>query len=809
MAKTTALWLVLVLATAPGASVFAAQESSPAPGAAFQASQSRAALNQYCVTCHNEKLRTADLLLDKADVDHVGANAETWEKVVGKLRSGAMPPAGMKRPDAATYNGLASYFETELDRAAAANPNPGRPAIHRLNRTEYSNAIRDLLGLEVNAESLLPVDDSSYGFDNIGDVLTVSPALLERYLSAAAKISRYAIGDPALAPESETYEVSVRRMQDERESEDLPFGSRGGIAISHYFPLDAEYEFKIRLQRDRVLDIIGLARQHQLDVRVDGMKMRSFTIGGGQLDRTKKGGFSDLVHEQETYQRTADAGLNLRIPVKAGSHVIGVAFVQQPGEPEGTLKRRVVGAQYTQDDDIPGVGTVSVTGPFAATGSGDTSSRRKIFICHPASQDEDACASKILSQLAHRAYRRPITDAERGTLLNFYQTGRKQGGFERGIEMALRRMLVSPEFLFRIETTPAGAAAGTPYRVTDLDLASRLSFFLWSSIPDDQLLDLAERGKLKDHAVLEQQVRRMLADPRAKALITNFAGQWLYLRNMDKVVPDPEAFPDFDENLRTAFQQESELFFEAMFREDRPVTDLLDADYTFLNDRLARHYAIPNIYGSHFRRVTLSDSPSDDTRKGLLGKGGVLTVTSYATRTSPTLRGKWLLENILGSPPPPPPANVPSLKDRGEDGQILSIRQQMEQHRKNPACAGCHARMDPLGFALENFDAIGKYRATSGAGNTPIDSSGVLPDGTKFEGPAELRKILLDRKDEFASTVTKKLMTYSLGRGLEYYDQPAVRAILRQSAPDGYRWSSLILGVVESTPFQMRRAPEP
>jgi mono/diheme cytochrome c family protein len=798
------LWIVF----ATSGCLFAA--SQQAPSTALSAQQSRAILDQYCVTCHNERLRIADLTLDKMDVDNVAAGAEVWEKVVGKLRSGAMPPAGVKRPDAATYDGLAAYFETELDRAAAANPNPGRPAIHRLNRAEYSNAIRDLLALQVDAEALLPADDSSYGFDNIGDVLTVSPALLERYLSAAAKISRFAVGDPALAPASETYEVSGRRMQDEREGEDLPFGSRGGIAISHYFPLDAEYEIKIRLQRDRVLDIIGLAKQHRLDVRLDGGKVRSFTVGGGVLDKTKKGGFSDVVHDEETYERTADAGLELRIAVKAGAHVVGVAFVQQPAEPEGTLRRRQVGAQYTQEDDIPGVGSVSITGPFAATGAGDTPSRRRIFLCHPASsREEDACAGKILSQLARRAYRRPVTDAELKTLLSFYQaghqTGGKQEGFEKGIEMALRRMLVSPEFLFRIESPPANVPAGASYRLSDLELASRLSFFLWSSIPDDPLLDLAERGKLSDPAVLEQQVRRMLADSRAKALISNFAGQWLYLRNMEKVAPDPEAFPDFDENLRTALQQETELFFEAMLRDDRPVAELLDADYTFLNDRLARHYGIPNVYGSHFRRVTLSD----DTRKGLLGKGSILTVTSYPTRTSPTLRGKWLLENILGAPPPPPPANVPSLKDRGEDGQILSVRQQMEQHRKNPACAGCHARMDPLGFALENFDAIGRWRATSGAGNTPIDSSGVLPDGTKFEGPAELRKILLDRKDEFASTVTKKLLTYALGRGLEYYDQPTVRAILRQSAPSGYRWSSLILGVVESTPFQRRRAPEP
>jgi hypothetical protein len=793
-----------------GVGALRAAQQAASPSGAPALSPHRATLNRYCVTCHNEKLRTADLLLDRADLEKVSESPEIWEKVVGKLRSGAMPPAGAPRPDKPTYDSVASYLEKELDRAAAVKSDPGRPAIHRLNSTEYTNAIRDLLAMDIDGASLLPVDDSSYGFDNIGDVLTVSPALLERYMSAAAKISRLAIGDSTLAPDSETYEVAVRRMQNERESEDLPFGSRGGIAIRRYFPLDAEYEIVIRLQRDRVLDIIGLAEPHQLDVRLNGAKIKSFTVGGGERDKTKKGGQSDAVHEEETYERTADAGLQFRLPVKAGTHVIGVAFLEKAGEPEGTLRRRLVGAQYGQDEDIPGIGSVRITGPFSEFGPGDTPSRRKIFVCHPvaspaASKEQESCARKILSLLARRAYRRPVTDADVQTLLRFYAAGSKQGGFEAGIGSALRRILVSPEFLFRIERDPPNLAADTAYPISDLELASRLSFFLWSSIPDDQLLDLAERGKLKDAAILEQQVRRMLADSRSQALISNFAGQWLYLRNMEKVVPDPEAFPEFDENLRTAFEQETELLLESMLREDRPVTDLLSADYTFLNERLARYYQIPNIYGSHFRRVTLSDP----VRMGIVGKGSILTVTSYATRTSPTLRGKWLLENILGSPPPPPPANIPSLKDRGEDGKILSVREQMEQHRKNPACMGCHARMDPLGFALENFDAIGRWRTTSGAGDTPIDSSGVLPDGTKFQGPAELRKILLDRREEFVSTVSKKLLTYALGRGIEYYDAPAIRKVMREAAPSDYRWSSLLLGIVRSTPFQMRRSPEP
>ncbi|HEY2980398.1 MAG TPA: DUF1592 domain-containing protein [Anaerolineales bacterium] len=795
------------------------QSSDPIP----PSSQYRAVLDRYCVTCHNEKLRTAELVLSKMDVEDVSAGAAVWEKVLVKLRTGAMPPAGMPRPDQAMYDSFAAYLETALDRAAAASPNPGRPAIHRLNRAEYANAIRDLLAIDIDSESLLPQDDASYGFDNIGDVLTVSPTLLERYMAAAAKISRLAIGDLAMAPVSERYTVSERLLQDDRASEALPFGSRGGIAVRHYFPLDGEYGIKVRLQRDRVLDIVGLAEPHQLDVRLDGERIKLFTVGGkgkgggrGDAENRDRGGYSQKSEDagQESYERTADAGLEVRFPAKAGTRLVGVAFLNKVAEPEGTLRRRFVAAQYAQGDDIPGVGSVTIVGPYDAKGSGETPSRRKLFMCRPAAspagnKDDEQCARKILSALAHRAYRRPVTDRDIQILLGLYRAGRglkSQGAsFEAGIGMALRRMLVSPDFLFRVERDPTNVAPGAAYRISDLELASRLSFFLWSSIPDEELLSLAERGKLKSNEVLEQQVRRMFADPRSQALVDNFAGQWLYLRNMQKVVPDPEAFPEFDENLREAFRQETELFLESMLREDRSVLDLLNADYTFVNERLARHYGIPDIYGSHFRRVTLSD----EARRGLVGQGSILTVTSYATRTSPTLRGKWLLENILGTPPPPPPNNVPSLKDRGEDGRILSVREQMEQHRKNPACSGCHARMDPLGFALENFDAIGRWRTSSGAGNTPIDSSGVLPDGTKFQGPAELRKILLDRREEMITTATGKLLTYALGRGMEYYDAPAVRKIVREAAPSGYRWSSLILGIVRSAPFQMRRSQEP
>jgi hypothetical protein len=799
MLKAALCWV----ATAVAVPVYAQSES-----------QYRALLDRYCITCHNEKLRTADLVLSSLDVGNVGQDAAAWEKVVQKLRSGAMPPAGTPRPNKATYDSMAAYLEAELDGAAETHPNPGRPAIHRLNRTEYTNAIRDLLGLEIDGAALLPADDASYGFDNIGDVLTVSSTLLERYLSAAEKISRLAVGDPKIRPTLQTYGVSQRLEQDSRASEALPFGSRGGLAIRHYFPLDGEYTIRVRLKRDRVNDIFGLAEPHKVDVRLDSARIKLFTVGGeGEKadptdDDTGPAGYKTRVNDSghENYQRVADAGLEVRFPAKAGEHVIGVTFLDRTSAPEGPLRRRVGLEQYAQEDDIPAVGSVVVGGPYHSTGVGQTPSRERFFVCHPAARKEEVpCARKILSTLARRAYRGNATDKDVQTLLGFYREGRETGGFDTGIELALRRALVSSKFLFRVEHDPVNEAPGAVHRISDLELASRLSFFLWSSIPDEKLLDVAGLGKLGDPVVLEQQVRRMLDDPRAESLVANFAGQWLYLRNIQKVVPDPEAFPEFDENLRQAFQTETDLFLESMLREDRSVLDLLNADYTFLNERLARHYGIPNIYGSQFRRVTLAD----ENRRGLIGQGSILTVTSYASRTSPTLRGKWLLDNILGSPPPAPPNNVPSLPERGQDGKVLTVRQLMEQHRANPACAGCHAQMDPLGFALENFDAIGRWRTTSGAAKAPIDASGVLPDGAKFNGPAELRKILLDRREEFARTVAAKLVTYALGRGIEYYDAPAVRKIVREAAPGEYRWSALILGVVKSTPFQMRRSPEP
>jgi mono/diheme cytochrome c family protein len=791
------------------------------------ASPYRAVLDRYCVTCHNQEMHIAGLMLDKMDVGNVSEGAAVWEKVLGKLRTGAMPPVSMPRPDQATYDSFAAYLETALDRAAAAKPHPGRPAIHRLNRAEYVNAIRDLLSVEIDAESLLPADDSGYGFDNIADVLSVSPMLLERYMSAAGKISRPAIGDPAIRPTLETYNVAPMLRQDDRMSEDLPFGSHGGLAIRRNFPLDGEYVIRIRLRRTHNANIndgriLGLAEPHQLEVRLDGARIKLFTVGGEYAVKSRSGREEFLRHESETslnnpknkepegdkYEYTADAGLEVRFPAKAGSRVIGVDFLDGVSEPEGALQPHVAafyslegyeGTPKRIKEVPPAVDQVTIGGPYNAKGPGETPSRRKIFVCRPTeSKDEVPCAKKILSTLARRAYRRPVHEGDVGALLSLYEVGRSSGGFEAGISTALQGILVNPEFLFRIERDPANLAPGTAYRISNLELASRLSFFLWSSPPDDQLLDLAAGDKLEDPATLEQQVRRMLGDPRSEALVSNFAGQWLYVRNMRQVVADPGEFPDFDENLREAFQRETELFFESNLHEDRSVLNLLYANYTFVNERLARFYGIPNVYGSHFRRVTLSG----DERRGLLGEGSILTVTSYANRTSPTLRGKWVLENVLGTPPPPPPPDVPSLKESNENSKALPMRQRMEEHRANPACAVCHVRMDPLGFALENFDGIGKWRTNEA--NTPIDASGVLPGGTKFNGPDGLRKILLSHPEQFVTTLTEKLLTYGLGRGLEYYDAPTIRRITREAAANDYRWSSIIVGIVESTPFQMR-----
>ena len=744
------------------------------------------------------------------------AEAEVWESVVRKLRAGAMPPVGMPRPDRATLNSFTTYLETELDRAVAANPNPGRPADHRLNRAEYANAIRDLLAMKVDVESLLPTDNAGYGFDNIGDVLSISPLLMERYMLVAGKISRLAIGDPNMRPAGETYEVSDEFIQEDRMSEDLPFGSRGGIAIHHLFPSDGEYTISVRLHKNLDGYIRGIRDAHRLDVRLDGARIKLFTIGSeirgrsGPIFSANQNPEYRGDLEQVGYEFTADEALEVRFPAKAGTRLVGVAFLKQTAKPVGILMPRLLlsDIEHYKGGD-PAVESVTITGPYGANGLGDTPSRRKVFVCSPTgTADEEPCARKILTTLARRAYRRPVTEEDVQELLSLHHVGRNEGSFEAGIQMALEGILAGPEFLFRVEHDPANVAPGAAYPVSDLELASRLSFFLWSSIPDDELLSLAERGQIKDPAVMEQQVRRMLADSRSKALVENFAGQWLYLRNMRSVSPDPDEFPEFDDELREAFRQETELLFESMLREDRSVLDLLNADYTFVNERLARHYQIPNVYGSRFRRVSLVD----EGRRGLLGQGSILTVTSYANRTSPVVRGKWVLEQLLGIPPPPPPPDaVTTLDETGEDGEALTMRQQMEQHRADPVCSACHNLMDPIGFALENFDAVGKWRSSSPFVGTdaPIDASGMLYEGSKFQDVAGFREVLLSHPGQFARTVTEKLLTYALGRGLEYTDAPTVREILRQTAPGDYRWSSLISSIVQSTPFQMRRSREP
>ena len=773
--------------------------------------QVRAVLDRYCVTCHNGQLRTAGLMLDAMDVEHVSGHPEAWEKVVRKLRARAMPPAGRPRPDTATYGAVAKVLETALDRTAAADPNPGRTTTHRLNRTEYANAIRDLLGLEVDGRALLPPDDADLGFDNMADILSMSPALLERYLSAARKISRLALGDPTGEPTTETYAVPKLRFQDHRMSEDLPFGSRGGVAFRHHFPLDAEYDVRIRLQRQLYGYIRGLHRPQQLEVRLDGRRVALFSIGGPRGTPPPQT-FTGTVpgdREWEEYTLHGDDDLEFRVPVPAGPRVLGVSFIQGRSERDGVLQPRAtaktlaIAERWSSPSEQPeaAVEQVSIAGPFDATGPGDTPTRRRILVCHPTgAAEEEPCARDILSTVARRAFRRPLTPPDVDGLLAFYEAGRRDGGFDSGIRRGLERVLVDPEFLFRIERDPAESAAAGAHPISDVELASRLSFFLWSSIPDDQLLDAAAGGELRNPAVLERQVRRMLADSRARALVDGFAMQWLGLRRLQSVVPAPDLFPDFDDNLREAFEQETRLFVGSQLQEDRSVLDLLRADYTFANERLARHYGIPNVYGSRFRKVTFDDG----IRGGLLGQGSILTATSYPTRTSPVLRGNWVLEHILGAPPPPPPPDVPALPDRGEGGRLASVRERLEQHRENPVCASCHARMDPLGFALEHFDAIGKWRAAGEAG-TAIDARGVFPDGTEFDGLAGLKTVLLSEHEQFVQTVAEKLTTYALGRGVQYYDMPAVRRIIGQAAADDYTWSSLVLGIVRSTPFQMRR----
>ena len=790
---------------------------SPSVAQADDHAPSRAMLDKYCVACHSERLQTGGLVLENRDMASLFADGEVWEKVLRKLGAGQMPPAGMPRPDQATKAAFVASLEGALADEAEAAQNPGRKSgIHRLNRVEYTNAIRDLLALEINGREMLPPDDSGYGFDNIAAALTVTAGLLERYLITAQQISRMAIGDAAMRPVGTTYAMSFFELQDQRMSEDLPFGSRGGLSVNHYFPVDGDYDLQIRLQRSVVNlggGIRGLDEVEHIDVRLDDKLVQRFTLGGGddEQDGDTRGPYTETELE-----RFADDELKLRFPAAAGMRKVGVTFVRQhwvqegvgmerlPIQSYGFASSRKSGRDYGKIE--MGVETVEVRGPFDASAPEATPSRDKIFSCQPTtgpvkrSESEQSCAQDILGRLARQAYRRPVSDTDLTDLMEQFNAGNKEHGFEAGIQRGIERLLVDPRFLFRIEQDPENAKSGTPYRLSDLELASRLSFFLWSSLPDEELLSVAERGELNTPDVLEQQVRRMLADPKSNALVDGFFAQWLQQRKLPGVDPDLHAFPEFDENLREAFQQETDLFLKTQLRDDRSILELLTADYTFVNERLAKHYGIPKIYGTDFRRVDLPN----DQRAGLLGQGSILLVTSYANRTSPVQRGKWLLENILGAHAPEPPADVPPFPEATEGSLPTSIRARMEQHRQNPVCASCHAQMDPLGFALENFDAIGQWR-TIDAGEE-IDASGQLPSGAKFANPAAFRAALLDQRHLFLGTVTEKLLTYALGRGVEYYDMPIVRKIARDSEADDARWSSLILGIVKSMPFQMRRS---
>ena len=755
-----------------------------------------AVLKKYCVTCHSDARRTGGLSLEHADLIDIPKGAETWEKAVRKLRVGIMPPPGMPKPAREQLDALIAHLETALDRAAAETPRPGRTTMHRLNRAEYANAIRDLLALDIDAAALLPPDDESSGFDNIADVLTISPSLMERYLSASWNISRQAVGNVNISPSTSVYRVRPDLSQDQH-VEGLPPGTRGGMLVKHTFPVDGEYTVKLRLWRNTFDLMRGMEDPHDIEIAMDGQRLTLVTAGGREQ-------FGKMAENPGTFGADLDRKLTVTLPVKAGTHTIWATTVLRSHAVRDDLikpflRTTVDGLDIMGD---PSVDRLTIEGPRAATGPGDTPSRKKVFVCTPAkaAADEDACAAKILSSLARVAYRRPVDKQTVETLIGFYKKGRTDASFERGIESALQFILASPEFLIRFEADPPNIASKKAYRLDDVALASRLSFFLWSSVPDEPLLTLASLGKLKDPVVLEQQVKRMLADPRSEALVTNFAEQWLHLRNLKSSTPDLEAFPDFDDNLRQSMKEETSLFFDSIVREDRSVVDLLNADYTFVNERLARHYGIPNIYGSQFRRVKVTD----EARRGLLGQAAVLTVTSYPNRTSPVERGKWILTNLLGVPPQPPPPNVPPLADASADGKVLSLRQRMERHRADPTCAGCHKAMDPIGFALESFDGIGRVRKTEDG--APIDTSGTLFNGANVDGVVGLRRNLVAQPEIFVGVMTEKMLTYALGRGLEYYDMPAVRRIIRDGKSADYRFSSIVLGIARSTPFQMKES---
>ena len=801
------LWLLTAALVPVPAPLAASQPGAPRQAQAAEQGPrlSRALLDRYCVTCHNERLRTGGLLLDAADIDRVDLHRETFEKVARKLRSGQMPPQGRPRPDGTAVRAFVKALEAELDRVGAAAPNPGRVASHRLNRTEYVNVVRDLLALEIDGRALLPGDMAGFGFDNNAQVLGMTPALMDRYITAATKVSRMALGTPENRPLRQVYRLPMTMRQDARTSEEAPFASRGGMAVRHTFPLDGTYLFRVRLQRD-IGDSIGgsiATREYQIDLRIDHALVERLAVGGrfrGQRTKYVGGGGiappeDDLVARQIAfYNQTADDGLDVRLQVKGGTRLVSATFANVAPTAVGGIG----------DGLVPGLGTLEIVGPFDGRTPADTPSRERVFVCRPAGPaDEAPCARDILRTLTRRAYRRPVTDVDLEPLLAIYEAGRDAGDFETGIALALEALLSMPAFLLRAEAEPAGAEVGTIFPVTDVELASRLSFFLWRSMPDDELLALAEQGTLSDPAVLVRQTRRMLSDRRAARWTRDFLGQWLQVRNLESMVPDPVIFPRVDDTLRDALRRETELFFESQVRDDRSVLDLLRADYTFLNARLAEHYGIPDVYGSHFRRMRVSDP----ARQGLLGHGSVLTATSYANRTSVVLRGKWVLETLLGAPPPAPPPNVPPLPESDGQSAPTSLREKMEQHRANPVCASCHANLDPLGFALENFDAVGRWRETDGG--APIDAS-ITWQGAPVAGPASFRDALLAQSaEEIVRTVTEKLLTFALRRGLTHFDAPTVRAIVRDAARDDYRWSSLVLGVVASAPFQQQIVPEP
>ena len=818
----------IVVILAGGLAIVAATDRLEAAGSQQPATSDRsstvasqsALIDQYCVTCHNERTKAGSLVLAGVDLTKVDAHTDIWERVVRKLRAGMMPPVGMPRPSAPAQEALVTWLESELDGAAKRAPNPGRTeAFHRLNRAEYRNAIRDLLALDIDVESLLPSDDAGYGFDNIAGVLKISQSLMERYLSVAKRVSREVVGNNGAVPIAETFPLSAERLQYNR-AEGLPFGTRGGALIPYSFPRNGEYtiraEFSCALVETAGCDAsAGFDDLHQLEYTIDGERVQLFSMipkpKGRSFDEDKSGVTQDLRWQ-------------VRVAVQAGLRDVGVAFLKLPSV-EMTDWPRVrfskpfyEGNMVPQGSGIyqPHIASITIAGPFNPTeGRADTPSRRRVFVCEPkVAADELPCARQILSTLARRAYRRPVNAADVQSLVAFYEAGRRDGGdFDDGIEMALRALLASPEFIYRVEGEPAqggpakiptsaapASAAPRNYNITDLELASRLSFFIWSSIPDDELLDVAAAGRLRNPAALERQIQRMLADQRAEALAVNFLEQWLNLRKLQFASP---ADPDFDDSLRDGFQQETRLFFNSIIRENRSVLDLLTGDFTYLNERVALHYRIPNVKGSHFRRVKL---PADSPRRGLLGHGSILTSTSHAIRTSPVIRGKWILETLLGTPPPPPPASVPPLAEKtGSTGKVLSMRERMAEHRANPVCAGCHSMIDPMGFALENFDPVGRWRDLD-VSMSPVDASGSFPDGSKFVDLGSFRAVLASRPEQFVTALTQKLLTYALGRGLESYDMPAVRTIARDAGRNDYRFSSLIEGIAKSVPFQMRRS---